>query len=150
MGNNSKVIWAFWTPFLAFVLIAAAGSLVSSVFKNSDSLWISSPQYWVYPLQAVVCGVIIARFWKSYSFGHLRNTAFTIAIAVLVLLLWIAPQELLHFSERTVGFDPTVFADNHKLFTAMISLRFLRLVVVVPLMEEIFWRGFLLRDLIDA
>jgi CAAX prenyl protease-like protein len=31
----------------------------------------------------------------------------------------------------------------------MVGLRFIRLVIVVPLLEEIFWRGFLLRDLVQ-
>ncbi|MEA3187909.1 MAG: protease family protein, partial [Chthoniobacter sp.] len=38
---------------------------------------------------------------------------------------------------------------NRPLFLTVLALRFLRLVIVVPLLEEIFWRGFLLRDLID-
>ena len=41
-----------------------------------------------------------------------------------------------------------LFRNNDPLFLAVVGLRFLRCVVVVPLLEEIFWRGFLLRELI--
>ena len=47
------------------------------------------------------------------------------------------------------GFNPNVFANQPSLYWPTIGLRFLRLVIVVPLVEEIFWRGFLLRYLID-
>jgi CAAX prenyl protease-like protein len=74
---------------------------------------------------------------------------FTLGIAVLVLILWIAPQELLGFPPRTEGFDPEIFSGNQALFLTMVGVRFVRLVIVVPLLEEIFWRGFLLRDLVQ-
>ena len=45
-------------------------------------------------------------------------------------------------------FDPEVFATIPAAYWATVGFRFLRLVVVVPLVEEIFWRGFLLRYLI--
>ena len=46
------------------------------------------------------------------------------------------------------GFDPEVFSGQAMLYTSTVAFRFLRLVIVVPLVEEIFWRGFLLRYLI--
>lgn len=153
MENNSNPFKAFVAPFGAFILVGAAGSLAEHVFKGSDSLLITGTQYWVYPLQALICGAIIAWFWPIYSFGHVRKYGFTIAIALIVLGIWIAPQILIaplfHLPPRNVGFDPTLFSNNPTLFTTVLGLRFLRLVLVVPLMEEIFWRGFLLRDFID-
>ena len=46
---------------------------------------------------------------------------------------------------RADGFDPTIFKDSPFWYAAVLFLRFVRLVVVVPLVEEIFWRGFLMR-----
>jgi CAAX prenyl protease-like protein len=78
-----------------------------------------------------------------------RQWLFTLAVAVLVLAIWISPQELFRFPGRFDGFNPRVFPPGSAIYWGTISLRFLRLVVVVPLLEEIFWRGFLLRVLID-
>ena len=63
--------------------------------------------------------------------------------------IWIAPQYFLNFAPRPVGFDPTLLESNSATYWSTILFRFLRLVVVVPLVEEVFWRGFLLRFVID-
>jgi len=68
---------------------------------------------------------------------------------VAVFGIWIAPQYFLNFAPRNVGFDPTLLENNSATYWSTILFRFLRLVVVVPLVEEVFWRGFLLRFVID-
>jgi CAAX prenyl protease-like protein len=72
---------------------------------------------------------------------------FTLALAVSVFALWISPQAFFHAAPRTEGFDPAFFGDGWPYFTN-VTARWVRLVVVVPLLEEIFWRGFLLRFLV--
>jgi CAAX protease family protein len=57
----------------------------------------------------------------------------------------VAPQQFLGFTPRPDGFNPDFLAANPARYWATVIFRFLRLVVVVPLVEEIFWRGFLLR-----
>ena len=50
---------------------------------------------------------------------------------------------------RIEGFDPTIFKARPAFYYAIVlAMRFIRLVVVVPFIEEIFWRGFLLRYLV--
>jgi len=49
---------------------------------------------------------------------------------------------------RTDGFNPGLFQNPLAYWTAL-GLRFLRAVVVVALVEEIFWRGFLMRFVCD-
>lgn len=50
-------------------------------------------------------------------------------------------------TERS-GFNPWAELPNG-LAAVFIAIRFIGLAVVVPLMEEVFWRGFLLRYLVD-
>ena len=150
MESHSNAFKAYLAPFGAFMLLSMLGELVAFGFKGSNSLLVTSPQYWVFPLQAIVCGAVIAKFWRHYAFKIPRNIGFTLGVSVFVLLLWVSPQAFLHFPPRLAGFDPTIFASNPPLYGLTIGLRFLRLAIVVPLMEEIFWRGFLLRDLIDS
>ena len=106
-------------------------------------------KYWVFPLQTLVCGGLVIAFWRHYEIRLPKGWLFTVAVAVLVLVIWISPQEWLGFSRRTDGFDPNVFPAGSAAYWGTLSLRFLRLVVVVPFLEEIFWRGFLLRYLIN-
>jgi hypothetical protein len=87
-------------------------------------------------------------------------------LAVLGIAFWIAPEMLrrvliergheakdwwdwLGLAERTEGFDPTLVKDSALGFNATIGLRFARMVLVVPFVEELFWRGFLMRFLVD-
>ncbi len=140
---------AYIAPFLTFMLFLGLVPLMPWLFKHNESLLIRSAQYWVFPLQTLVCGGLLIWFWSRYQFGHLAKIGFTTGIALLVLAIWISPQAFFHAAPRAEGFDPTVFADNRGLYLATIVMRFLRLVVVVPLLEEIFWRGFLLRELIN-
>ena len=57
---------------------------------------------------------------------------------------------ILGFAPREEGFDPTVLEEGGPLlFGTGVFFRFLRMVVVVAIVEEIFWRGFLMRYLIN-
>jgi len=113
---------------------------------------LAEPKYWVFPLQTLVCGALLARYWRYYSLRgpeRGRDWAWTLGIAVLVLGIWISPQEVFGVAPRLEGFDPNAVAASGPLvYWSSLALRFARLVVVVPLLEEIFWRGFLLRYLI--
>lgn len=112
------------------------------------SFWLGSPEHWIYPIQAIACGVLLIWFWRDYELGALRQIGFVVAIALLVFLIWISPQAIFGFPLRVAGFNPEGFSGRPGLYWTMIIFRFLRLVVVVPLVEEVFWRGFLLRYLI--
>jgi len=132
-------------------MVVFAGLLfVSSALKKIDTgFWFASADYWIYPLQTILCGGMLIWFRREYDFARLRNIAFTIFVGVFVFVLWISPQQFLGFAGRNAGFNPDIFANQALLYWATVSFRFLRLVVVVPLVEEIFWRGFLLRFLIS-
>lgn len=110
----------------------------------------SSPQYWIFPLQTVVCAGLLARSWPSYRLKWPGPIPLAVGIGagVLVFVLWIAPQQWLGFPPRLEGFEPGFFGASGWPYAANLAMRFIRLAVVVPLVEEIFWRGFLLRFLV--
>lgn len=139
----------FVIPFLVFMLLLLVVQAIDWIFKGHGPLFIAEPQYWVYPAQTVITGALVVIFWRSYRFGSFRRPILTFLIAILVLIIWVSPQAFLGFEPRTSGFDPTTFADDPVKYYGNLAFRFLRLVVVVPLVEEVFWRGFLLRYLID-
>jgi uncharacterized protein len=137
---------AYIAPMALFLGLIALSNGLKAV---GGSFWSSSPEYWVYPVQTLLCAGLIWWFRREYEFGSFRQPVFVFAVGFAVFILWVSPQLFLGFAPRTEGFNPSVFANQPSLYWLTVALRFLRLVVVVPLMEEIFWRGFLLRYLID-
>jgi CAAX prenyl protease-like protein len=124
--------------------------LLRDGLKNiGGPFWISSAEYWIYPAQTILCGTVIIWFWREYHLQRPQRASIGIAIGVLVFVLWISPQAFLGYSPRSTGFDPTIFSNQTSLYWVTVIFRFLRLVLVVPLLEEIFWRGFLLRFLVN-
>jgi CAAX protease family protein len=137
---------AFALPMTAFLLLLALNGLLRNL---GGSFWISSPEFWIYPAQTLLCGVLLFWFWREYEVGAPRQILPTVAVACIVFAFWIAPQEFLGFAPRYDGFNPEVFSGQPAAYWTTIVFRFLRLVVIVPLVEEVFWRGFLLRYFIN-
>lgn len=137
---------AYTVPMLVFI---GSLGLVSLGKMVGGAFWLSSPEYWVFPLQTLCCGGLLVWFWREYDFCSTRGLVFALLIGLAVFLLWISPQAFLRFPPRAEGFNPDLFAAQPIAYWGTVLLRFLRLVIVVPLVEEIFWRGFLLRYFIN-
>ncbi len=144
--STRRKLAAFVLPMVMFVGLLGLNSLLKRI---DGSFWLKSAEYWIYPLQTIVCSGLLIYFWNQYRLNRPSGLGIGLAIGILVFVLWISPQAFLKFSPRTSGFNPDLFAGQPWPYWTTITLRFLRLVVVVPLVEEIFWRGFLLRYLID-
>lgn len=142
---GTRPLLAYTLPMLLFIALLGVDSVLK---RPGAALWRAHPELWIYPLQTVLCAALLFYFRRTYNLQPLRQPAFTLAVALLVFALWIAPQQFLHFPPRLVGFNPEPLAAQPACYWITVILRFLRLVVVVPLVEEIFWRGFLLRYLI--
>jgi CAAX prenyl protease-like protein len=123
--------------------------LASVLRKPGAGFWLATPEYWIYPAQTLLCGALVLWFWRDYELGVPRLAWVAVMIGVVVFAIWIAPQQFFGVAPRRSGFDPEGVGGGSAGYWATVLLRFLRLVVVVPLVEEIFWRGFLLRYLID-
>lgn len=142
----TRKLAAFTLPVAAFLALLALGGALRKIGGN---FWLDSSEYWIYPAQTIFCGALLFWFWREYEFRAPRRIVFSAAMALLVFALWIAPQEFLGFPPRLAGVNPEIFSGQPATYWATIAFRFLRLVVVVPLVEEIFWRGFLLRYFVN-
>ena len=76
-------------------------------------------------------------------------------VGLVVFAVWVSPQAFFGAAPRSEGgFNPTLLAavpgaeQGGTLYWVSVTMRFLRLVAVVPVLEEIFWRAFLLRWLV--
>lgn len=144
-ARTNRTTAAYVAPMAVFLLLLALNSAAKTA---GGGFWFSSPEYWVYPLQTLVCGVLLLVYKREYEFAAPRRVWIAVVVAVVVFLVWIAPHALFGALPRTSGFNPEVFR-GPAVYWMTVTLRFLRLVVVVPFVEEIFWRGFLLRYLIS-
>lgn len=143
---------AYIAPFGLFLISLLVSELISKTGVGYSNWALAKPLYWIYPLQTLLCGGLVIYYWKHYEWNPLKGFWVALGIGVLVFVIWIAPQQWLGFEARKDGFKPDFFttigfpplADQ-----LSIIMRFIRLVIVVPLVEEIFWRGFLLRFLIN-
>ncbi len=144
--HHREIFLAHVLPMIVFILLLGA----INIFKRpGGSLWVTAPEFWIYPLQTFLCAALLFFFREQYEFHRLRQPWLVLAIGLFVFLLWVAPQQFLHFPSRRDGFNPEVLSSSPALYWIALVLRFLRLVAVVPVVEEIFWRGFLLRFLIS-
>lgn len=137
----TRAAWLRIAPFatwLAFMLLAQG---LERLGVARDTL------RWLYPLQALTVLLILACCWRHYDELHgLRLSLLQVLLAVgaglMVLLLWVqltAPWMTLGASS---GFDPR----NHgRVDWLLASSRLAGSALVVPVMEELFWRSFLMR-----
>jgi uncharacterized protein len=146
MQSHRRQLIAHVLPLLLFLTLLALCQLVTA---HGHGFVLRHAEFWIYPTQTILCGAVLLWFRRCYEFHRLKNVGFTLLIAFAVFVLWIAPQQFFHFAPRTIGFDPEILGKNPAVYWSTIPFRFLRLVVVVPLVEEIFWRGFLLCFVID-
>lgn len=153
---------AYVGPFAAFMVM----QLLVGVFKVDNPLlpwWKAGPEHWIYPLQTTVCLALIAYWWRCYSFLPLgwREWMLGVTVGLVGIALWIVPAEISRHwgidnawsrwfgitSRMKPGFDPTLLAGHPLGYGLSIGMRFVRMVVAVAILEELFMRGFLWRYL---
>ena len=156
---RSSPVAAYVGPYVAFMVLL---QLVAWVKVDNPLLpwWKSGPEHWVYPIQTVLCLALIVWWWRHYDFRplHLRALWTGVWVGVVGLVLWILPAELnrrfgwesewLGMTSRAKpGFDPNLIKDNPLGYWVSLSMRFIRMTVAVPILEELVMRGFLWRYL---
>ncbi|HIE98580.1 MAG: CAAX prenyl protease-related protein [Fuerstiella sp.] len=166
-ARQSTPTFAHVGPLVTFLLCLTIPDLMSVFgFDRSDAIqpwYVTTPEQWVFPLQTLLTLGVVVYCWRRYDFRPFTGLALATLVGTLGIVIWIAPGFLFGFFEmnnsvlkylgfvrRTDGFDPHfIAAQNPSLYYAAVAMRFVRLVVVVPLAEEVFWRGFLMRYLTD-
>ena len=144
-GRNPTA--AYLAPFLAVVL---AQMLTEAFFNSSPAL---------YPLRVILGGAVLAYYWRSIA--ALRPPADVVAArasgpvwAVLaggaVFVMWLGLGE---FSPSThPPPDPRAALSGWPLWLVAlwVTVRAIGSVVIIPIVEEVAFRGFLLRRLVAA
>lgn len=141
-------------PFALFMVFIGLGEVLQWLEK-ADFLSLDKAFYhYLYPIKTFAVLLALAFFWRRYDelllkdLGHLRNTLLSLGTGLFVFVLWVNMDFPFAIIGSPQGFDPNIFADS-SVRTAMILIRMAGAVIIVPVMEELFWRSFLARYLID-
>jgi CAAX protease family protein len=132
-------------PFIAFLLFLGIQSLVPLPHALLYTLWIA------------VVGAVLLIFSRGAIDLRVSHPVSTLLVGVLVFVLWIAPDLLFPgyrsfwlFSNPVTGHLHSSLNPGGHHSPLILSLRFARAVIIVPIVEELFWRGWLMRWLIRS
>ena len=135
---------AYVAPFVAYVAIMALGR---------ESGW--SPQI-VFPIRfLIVAGLLV---WVSRPFFSLRASQpwASVVLGIAVFLVWIAPDLLFGYRHHWIFENAVTGAAASSLAPALrhnvlfLTFRVASAVLLVPVLEELFWRGWLMRWLVEV
>lgn len=147
--------------FLEFTLLLQFGRPLIEWDHPSADWWQRAPEQLIYPLQTLVAGWCVWRIRHRVAWDFTRrNILQGILFGVIGIAVWLIPAFCTIFSPKCAlarpelletGFDPiNAFGAEHTgLILCCYALRIVRAVIVVACVEELFWRGFLMRFLID-
>jgi uncharacterized protein len=131
-------------PFAAFMLL-----LILRGALPADGSGVIDPR-WVYGITVAVVGGLLAYFWREYgelvaqTWPSVSEAALGVGAGLVVFALWIhldAPWMTL--GNPSASFLP--LDAQGQLIWPLVIVRWVGAALVVPLMEELFWRSFLMR-----
>jgi CAAX prenyl protease-like protein len=135
-------MWPRALPFAVYI------ALMLVEWWLGDSLAPAVDPRWLYGIRSALVAVILVAAWKRYDELWNPPAAGVVAwgaavgVGVVICVLWV----LLDFPPLVVGesagFDPTVDGHVHVGFAVT---RLAGSALVVPVMEEFFWRSFVMR-----
>jgi uncharacterized protein len=143
LRENSKKspIYARFVPFFIFCVITTAGALFGVDGK-----------FWMYALKVFVGAWLI---WEMRAFVPEMRWAVSweaIVVGILVFVMWVGFDP--YYPMNTLLFTPTKesiwnpferFGEGSALAWALICIRIVGMTLIVPPLEEVFYRSFLYR-----
>jgi len=131
-------------PFAAFMLLLALRAALPA-----QGIW-GIDSRWIYGLTVLVVGGMLLAWRREYGELARRNlpdtgqTLGAVAVGLLVLVLWVhldAPWMTL--GQSAASFEPLM--PNGQIDWTLVAVRWIGATLLVPVMEELFWRSFLMR-----
>jgi uncharacterized protein len=137
-------------PMFAYVALGGLESYLPQVDSHPSPVWYPI----AYGIRVVIVGAMAWYYrstWRDLRpFPTVTSIVLGVVSGLIVTALWVGLDELypaLPFLGKRVSFDPTPM--SHAARVGFYAVRLIGLVVLVPLIEELFWRSFLIRWLID-
>lgn len=148
-GGESALFRTYAVPFIVFLGFNLLLWVVEGSVKwdhPSAAWWQRMPELPVYALQVLVCAAYLWHVRRRVEWACRAGSCVWGALAgVLGIALWLVPY-VAGWVPQEGGFCPeAVFGAGSAGTFAAYALRFARAVLLVPLIEEFFWRGYLMR-----
>jgi uncharacterized protein len=142
----SHAAWVRVLPFLVYLGFLLIADLLERAGVSAQHL------RWLYPVKTAAVVATLALFWRHYTeLHHWRLSAMSgaacVLVGLIVFFLWISLSGGWMQIGTPGGFDPRTGGQTDWL---LVALRIAGAALVVPVMEELFWRSFLLRWLDDG
>lgn len=103
---------------------------------------------WLYPLKTLIVGVVILFCARDFPPLERGSTGLALLVGAVVFVLWVLPEGLYPTLGTPAGVNPFDELTRPQAWT-WVFFRILGATVVVAVMEEVFWRGFILRWLVN-
>lgn len=137
--------------YMVFIALASGLDAAGSWLPLLEPIRATVP-LWMYPVKtAVVLGALLVcwrhytelreRFWLPW-----RDTCLALVVGVVVYLAWVRMAWPWAMQGQPTGYNPWQL--DPSLGTILAGIRIFGATFVVPVMEELFWRSFLLRYLV--
>lgn len=137
----SRAAWAHILPFLVYLLFIAIADLLERAGVSASAL------RWLYPVKIVAVVVTLVIGYRHYQELHRAKlgpigAGIAVLVGLVVFGLWISLSSGWMLLGSPTGFDPRT---NGQIDWLLVGLRIAGAALVVPVMEELFWRSFLMR-----
>ena len=113
--------------------------------------------WWEFPLRIVVLCAVMWIFSRGVIDVRVRHWLGTIGMGIAVFLIWIGPDALIPGYRDSWIFQNSITGKLHSSIPAdllsdrlVLTLRTFRAVIIVPIIEELFWRAWLMRWIINT
>ncbi len=132
---------AYILPMAVFMVFTWAGGNWPAFFPYS------------YALKTIVVAILLAILWKHYTKIRWTHLGLGVVVGVIGVVQWVGMEKLLlllwpdypRLSAET--YDPTKEIVEPWLRYSFIAVRLLGATLLVPVMEELFWRDYLWRTI---
>ena len=143
-------ILPYVVPMFAYVTLGGLEGYLPQLDSHPSPTWYPT----AYALRVVIVAATVWYYrsiWKDLRpFPSFASIGLAVITGLLVTVLWVGLDGLypiFPFLGKRVSFDPTRMSQAGRL--AFYAVRLTGLVILVPLIEELFWRSFLIRWVID-
>ena len=116
---------------------------------------VPSLSWQIYVVKTIITGILLFHFRKYYKKDldgciDLPKAIEAVCAGLLVLATWIFLEDFLPKAGNPTGFNPAEFSLGPVSEKTVLAIRILGAALVVPFMEELFWRSFLMRYLVNS
>lgn len=137
----SRAAWARVLPFGVYLLFILVAEVLGYLGSAEQAL------RWLYPVKIAAVVATLALCWRHYHELHTVRlsplwAAIAVLVGVVVFVLWINLSSGWMLIGAPTGFDPRT---DGQVDWLLVALRIAGAALVVPVMEELFWRSFLIR-----